>query len=54
MRGGAYTRDTEDPVVGQVFFYLFRGSQGVDDISATYGSETDGSERIAGAGDCSS
>ncbi len=41
-----------EPPVGTAYFYLFRGSQGVDDGPGSYGTGSDGSERIAGGGDC--
>ena len=44
--------DTLAPAVGQVFFYLMRGSQGVDDGPGSYGKASDGSERFAGSGGC--
>ncbi|ANM31336.1 hypothetical protein ABI59_19775 [Acidobacteria bacterium Mor1] len=41
-----------EPPQGTVFFYLFRGTQGVDDGPGSYGTGSDGSERLAGGGDC--
>ncbi|ANM31337.1 hypothetical protein ABI59_19780 [Acidobacteria bacterium Mor1] len=43
--------DTEPPA-GTVYFYLFRGTQGVDDGPGSYGTGSDGSERLATGGDC--
>jgi Tol biopolymer transport system component len=43
--------DGADPSPGQVFFYLYRGSQGLSD-TGSYGQSSDGRERTAGAGGC--
>jgi Tol biopolymer transport system component len=40
------------PVPGQGFFYLHRATQGVDDGPGVYGAASDGSQRLAAAGDC--
>jgi Tol biopolymer transport system component len=44
--------DTDQPVPGQAFFYLYRGTQGLLDGPGSYGAASDGRERLAGAGDC--
>jgi hypothetical protein len=44
--------DQDDPAVGQVFFYLYRGSQGILDGPGSYGTGSGESERTAGSGDC--
>ena len=44
--------DAAVPLPGQAFFYLIRGTQGVDDGPGSYGAATDGSERATTAGDC--
>jgi hypothetical protein len=44
--------DAADPIPGQVFFYVLRGSQGLADGPGSYGQGTGGRERVAGAGDC--
>ena len=43
--------DTE-PAVGQVYFYLFRGTQGQNDGPGSYGQSSGGLERVGGGGDC--
>jgi Tol biopolymer transport system component len=45
--------DILEPPPGQVFFFLFRGSQGILDGPGSYGLGTAGGERNASAGDCS-
>jgi Tol biopolymer transport system component len=44
--------DPDQPLPGQAFFYLYRGTQGLLDGPGTYGAASDGRERVAGAGDC--
>ncbi len=44
--------DAVEPGPGQVLFFLHRGSQGLLDGPGTYGTATDGRERLAGSGDC--
>ena len=44
--------DLEDPNPGEGFFYLFRGSQGVGDGPGSWEQASDGSERLAGQGEC--
>ena len=46
--------DAGQPLPGQTFFYLFRGTQGVADGPGSYGEGSSGLERTASAGDCSS
>jgi len=41
--------DTEDPLPGQVFFYLHRGSQGLSAGPGSWGSGTGGRPRLGGA-----
>ncbi|MCP3979221.1 MAG: hypothetical protein GY716_07830 [bacterium] len=45
--------DTEDPFASQAFFYLFRGSSGVNAGPGSYGQASDGSQRVPSGGDCS-
>ncbi len=50
------TRGNEDavqPSQGHVFFYLYRGTQGLSDGPGSWGQGSAGKERIAGAGSCS-
>jgi Tol biopolymer transport system component len=44
--------DPDDPAPGQAFFFLYRGSQGVDDGPGSWGQGTGDAERAAGAGSC--
>ena len=44
--------DAELPFPGEVFFYLFRGSQGVNDGPGSFGQASTGEERVQGAGGC--
>jgi hypothetical protein len=44
--------DPAEPGPGQAFFFLHRGSQGVNDGPGTFGFASNGFERIAGVGDC--
>ena len=44
--------DTDDPAPGQVFIYVYRGSQGLDAGPGSYGQSSGASERLAGTGDC--
>lgn len=44
--------DPEIPPSGQVFFYVFRGSEGIDAGPGDYGAGTGELERTAGGGDC--
>lgn len=44
--------DVLQPAAGQVFFYLYRGSQGVGDGPGSWGQGTGARERVAAAGDC--
>jgi TolB protein len=51
----ATTAGFEDGVVpslGQAFFYLFRGTQGMNDGPGSYGTSSNGDERVAAADDC--
>lgn len=43
--------DEQDPPAGTVFFYLYRGSPGVDD-PGSWGQSSTGAERQAGSGSC--
>jgi hypothetical protein len=50
-----HTRGHEDPAVpalGQGFFYLYRGSVGINATAGSYGQGTGGKERVAGSGGC--
>jgi Tol biopolymer transport system component len=40
------------PAPGHVFFYVYRGSQGLSAGPGSYGQGTGGKERLAGSGDC--
>jgi hypothetical protein len=44
--------DPDEPTPGQAFFYLHRGSQGIDDGPGSWGQGTGGKERVAGSGVC--
>ncbi|UCF66771.1 MAG: PD40 domain-containing protein [Acidobacteriota bacterium] len=44
--------DPPDPVPGQAFFFVYRGSQGLDDGPGRYGPSSDGLERQPASGDC--
>jgi hypothetical protein len=44
--------DPDEPLPGRVFFFLYRGSQGLADGPGSYGTSTNGLERVAGAGGC--
>ncbi len=44
--------DPDDPLPGQFFFYLFRGSQGLLDGPGSYAQATGSAERLPSAGDC--
>ena len=44
--------DPDDPVPGEVFFYLHRGTQGVNDGPGSYGFGSNGLERFPGSGGC--
>jgi Tol biopolymer transport system component len=44
--------DPDEPVPGQAFFFLYRGSQGIDDGPGTWGQGSGDAERVAGAGSC--
>jgi Tol biopolymer transport system component len=46
------SEDALQPAPGQVFFYLFRGSQGVLDGPGSYGQGTGGGERLPSSGGC--
>lgn len=43
--------DPVDPAPGQVFFFLYRGSQGLSD-PGSYGTSSAGEERVPGSGGC--
>jgi len=45
--------DVQEPAIGQAFFYLYRGTQGVLDGPGSWGRGSGGQERVAGPGDCS-
>jgi len=45
--------DTVQPTPGQVFFFTYRGSQGVAAGPGSYGQGSGGGERVAAGGDCS-
>ena len=45
---------TEEPDVGEVFFYLFRGTPGGTNGPGSYGQGTGGKPRTASSGDCPS
>ena len=47
-----YAFDGVDPDPGQGFYYLFRGSQGLNAGPGSYGTSTDGRERLPSSGDC--
>jgi Tol biopolymer transport system component len=44
--------DLVEPSPGEAFFFLYRGSQGIDDGPGSWGRGTGDAERIAGAGSC--
>jgi len=44
--------DASDPLPGQAFFFLYRGSQGFLGGPGSYGSSSVGAERTPGTGDC--
>lgn len=44
--------DVEEPIPGQVFFFLYRGSQGLLDGPGSYGDSSDDRQRIPASGDC--
>ncbi len=44
--------DATDPAPGQVFFFLYRGSQGLGAGPGSYGASTDGRERLPSSGGC--
>jgi Tol biopolymer transport system component len=44
--------DPDEPSPGQAFFFLYRGSQGINDGPGSWGRGTGDAERIAGAGSC--
>jgi len=44
--------DPDEPAPGETFFYLRRGSQGVNDGPGSWGQGTGGKERVAGSGVC--
>jgi Tol biopolymer transport system component len=44
--------DPDTPQPGQVFFFVTRGSVGVDAGPGSYGTSKDGRERVAGSGGC--
>jgi Tol biopolymer transport system component len=48
----AHYEDQVTPIVGQAFFYAFRGSMGILAGPGSYGTGSNGSERVAGTGDC--
>ena len=45
--------DPVTPAVGQAFFYLFRGSMGAVAGPGSYGTGSNGDERVPSGGDCS-
>ena len=44
--------DQDTPGVGQAFFYASRGSMGINAGPGSYGTGSNGSERVAGTGGC--
>ena len=44
--------DGTTPPPGHVFFYVYRGSQGLAAGPGSYGQGTGGKERVASGGDC--
>ncbi len=44
--------DAEQPGVGDAFFYLYRGTQGLDDGPGSYGTASTGGERLPATGGC--
>jgi Tol biopolymer transport system component len=44
--------DPNEPAPGQAFFFLYRGSQGIDDGPGSWGQGSGDADRIAGAGSC--
>ena len=44
--------DAGQPAAGQVFFFLHRGTQGVNDGPGSWGQGSSGDERVAGVGSC--
>jgi len=44
--------DGATPAPGQVFFYVYRGSQGLSAGPGSYGQGSGGKERLASSGDC--
>ena len=44
--------DPDEPASGQAFFYLHRGSQGVNDGPGSWGHGTGSKDRVAGSGVC--
>ena len=46
--------DAVDPAVGQAYFFLYRGSVGLDVGPGSFGTAKDGRVRVAGSGNCAS
>ena len=46
--------DPQEPAIGQTFFYLYRGTQGVLDGPGSWGPSSTGAERVGGPGECPS
>ncbi|MDH3285435.1 MAG: hypothetical protein OEQ13_11890, partial [Acidobacteriota bacterium] len=46
------SEDVVNPLAGEAFFYLWRGTQGKNIGPGSYGTSTAGDERTASAGDC--
>ncbi|MBD3867161.1 MAG: PD40 domain-containing protein [Acidobacteria bacterium] len=46
--------DPDSPVTGEAFFYLYRGSQGLNDGPGSFGAGSGGGERTPASGDCPS
>ncbi len=44
--------DSAEPVAGEAFFFLYRGTRGLDDGPGTYGPTSAGGSRLADSGDC--
>jgi|GEM_PF-962760 len=45
--------DVAQPAAGQAFFYIYRGSRGLNFGAGSYGQSSSGLERIPASGDCS-
>jgi Tol biopolymer transport system component len=46
------SEDLDTPTSGQVFFYLYRGTQGMTDGPGSYGTASSGEERMPASGGC--